>query len=280
MKKTRDKHATEITRRVTNEKQLEQVDKRHENSTKNDTELIKKKTTEQKKNVVTSIKASSNSEVNKSDKSKMMILCDQHGRGLGKSIGKRVGGTTTVQTIIKPNARYDKVIDNIVNISQDFSLADNIVVKAGYNDFLRGKYPSFKNINDKLKHCTHTNITLVSVPYITEDYITNTNTFIYKFNIRLNDYVTRLNKYAEGKVTFLELNKVNGNILNLSQSTQNICELVNINRTKDFTKNLVFAKTTSLNITTQNQTKSNLMVPQEPVIRDSPSPTRQTNFLQ
>ncbi|KAG5873988.1 Copia protein, partial [Gonioctena quinquepunctata] len=175
--------------------------------------IDKKKTTEQKKNVVTSIKASSNSEVNKSDKSKMMILCDQHGRGLGKTIGKRVGGTTTVQTIIKPNARYDNVIDNIVNISQDFSLADNIVIIAGYNDFLRGKYPSFKNINDKLKHCTHTNITLVSVPYITEDYITNTNTFIYKFNIRLNDYVTRLNKYAEGKVTFLELNKYSRVIL-------------------------------------------------------------------
>ncbi|KAG5885049.1 hypothetical protein JTB14_033368 [Gonioctena quinquepunctata] len=145
---------------LTNEKQLVQVEERHENSTKNNTELIKKKTTEQKKNVMTSIKASSISEVNKSDKSKMMILCDQYGRGLGKTIEKRVGGTTTVQTIIKPNARYDNFIDNIVNISQDFSLADNIVILAGYNDFLRGKYPSFKNINDKLKHCTHTNITV------------------------------------------------------------------------------------------------------------------------
>ncbi|CAG9824527.1 unnamed protein product [Phaedon cochleariae] len=141
---------------VIEEMQLEQVDEHHVKRRDNSSETInngKLRKLARVDNGVKNMEVRNDSKIEfgtklKEDiKNKILILSDQYGRGLGKTLQFHMG-CTTVQTITKPNAKYEHIINNAVKLSEDFTLADNMVIIAGYNDFQQGKYPSFRNIND------------------------------------------------------------------------------------------------------------------------------------
>ncbi|KAG5865756.1 hypothetical protein JTB14_008386 [Gonioctena quinquepunctata] len=136
-------------------------------------------------------------------KPKILILCDETGYGLGKTFSRIYGNTFNIQSIIKPSANFENVIDDVINLSDNYCLDDHIIILAGSNDFKTKKYPSFKKLNSKLKICTNTNIILSSVPY-NRNY--KVNEMIYRYNIKLNDYAMKLNHYAEGNISFLDIN--------------------------------------------------------------------------
>lgn len=113
-----------------------------------------------------------------------------------------------MQAVIKPNAGYCRVIEDIVSLSKDYTLNDHIVILAGQNDFYRGRYPLFKALNESLKQCTHTNLHLLSIPYSTKK--VRCNKFVYKFNVKMAEYALKLDSCARGNVTFLDINDSKG----------------------------------------------------------------------
>ncbi|KAG5865101.1 hypothetical protein JTB14_004453 [Gonioctena quinquepunctata] len=83
--------------------------------------------------------------------SKILILGDEWGHGLGKSISKFIGNEFSIETLIKPGAYFLYVIEDIINLSTNFGLNDYIIVFAGSNDFHAKKFPLFREINSKAK---------------------------------------------------------------------------------------------------------------------------------
>lgn len=144
-----------------------------------------------------------------SKRPRLLILCDQYGYKLNRILSSSLGGFT-VQLIVKPNAGFENVIQDVAGLSACFTRSDYIVIIAGANDFARNKYPSFRMINSRLKCCTHTNIILASVPYFM--YNERVNKFVYRFNCKLLEYTLRLNRYAEASVSFLDVNDSGGHL--------------------------------------------------------------------
>lgn len=132
---------------------------------------------------------------------KLLVLCDQTGYGIGSELGMYLRDYQ-IQSIIKPHAPYESVIEDIVKLSERFGGDDCIVIMAGVNNFARGRHPSFRELNSRLKHVTHTNIVLASLPL---NFSGRYKKFVRKYNNVLEQYAARLNRYACAKVSFLDL---------------------------------------------------------------------------
>ncbi|KAG5883081.1 hypothetical protein JTB14_031192 [Gonioctena quinquepunctata] len=154
---------------------------------------------------------------------KIFILCDELGYGLGKSISKFIGNEFSIETLIKPGAYFVDVIEDIINLSTNFGLNDYIIVLAGSNDFHAKKIPLFREINSKAKCSSHTNIIFSSVPYGNH---VELNDFIYKFNLKLNDYSHKLNHYAEGDISFFDLNNVKGSMISRKEIVKKFLNII------------------------------------------------------
>lgn len=132
---------------------------------------------------------------------RVLVLCDQSGRGLASMLGKRIQGR--MQTVIKPGAFFEDVLENIVSLTRDFGLEDYVVVVAGVNNFRRGICPSLRRIQKKIEQCSHTNVLLASVPY--RSVVPWSRTLAAGFSVRADEYMSRLDHYARGKIRWLDV---------------------------------------------------------------------------
>lgn len=141
---------------------------------------------------------------------KIMILSDEYGRYLDSFIKNKCNSVTT-ETIIKPGALFQNVIEDIVSLTRNYTLNDYVLIVAGTNDFKKMKYPFFKDIQSKIRYCTGTNIIFTSIPsvYCLRKY----QTFVQKFNDKLSEYAFRLNQIAEGNVRCLDFCTKEGKLL-------------------------------------------------------------------
>lgn len=110
---------------------------------------------------------------------------------------------------------------------------------AGINNFVGGKYPSVKVINSKLREVTHTNIVMTSVPLPNNEskYV---HKFVHKYNEKMKEYAARLDKYACGNVSFLDVNYCSPREVTKRLAS----DILSHRRAKN--KNLVFVRTTDL----------------------------------
>lgn len=182
-----------------------------------------------------------NNETHTGSSRKMLLLCDEHGQDLGRQLLKYFNKSLLmVQSIVKPGASFSGVIEDIESLTKNFTLLDYVVIIAGSNDFLNRTYPLFRIINQKIKQCTHTNIIFTTVPFNGNKKL---NHFIYKFNIRLSEYVFKLNKYSEGNIQLIDLNNTKGYKKNNSVVLQNIEEIFLEQKKANNNKNLLFINT-------------------------------------
>ncbi|KAG5865096.1 hypothetical protein JTB14_000871 [Gonioctena quinquepunctata] len=141
---------------------------------------------------------------------KIIILADETGRGLNEELRKRfINEDIDISSIMKPGSSYDKVIDNIENLTLSFTCQDLVIIMAGKNNFSRNKYPSIRNINHKLKTC-NTNVIFLSTPMLTDlhsDRRTN-------FNKKFYDFFEVSNKYNKIAVSWLNIDNSYGQMLN------------------------------------------------------------------
>lgn len=123
---------------------------------------------------------------------------DETAKGMNSSLS-RVLTTHHIESVLKPGARLNSVMESLDKLTQSFDLSDYVIIKAGSNDFRNGKPPSFKAILNKLRQCTHTNIIFFSVReqgrYLKQ---------IQKFNDCLQRFVHRYDSCCEGSVFYVE----------------------------------------------------------------------------
>lgn len=148
----------------------------------------------------------STSQFNNSKKNRVLLLTDGRGKQLNTLIRKKTNNEYDILTFIKSGALMNRVIENIEHLAKDLTHLDHLVIMAGSNDLLQGQMPSFKLICNKLKLCSHTNISFISVPYVKNDCFKNN--YIYKYNDKLNNFLYRFNKFAEGQISYIEINDI------------------------------------------------------------------------
>lgn len=170
---------------------------------------------------------------------RLLILCDQLGYKLNTILRTKLR-TYSIQTIIKPYACYSDVVVDLVKLTADFTKADFVLILAGANDFKSRKYPLFRDLNSKVKYCTHTNILLASTPFFSDSL--RLNGHVHRFNSRLKGYAERLDSFAEAQVSFIEVNDQSaGAMFNRHEAARRIVRGV-LHR-KVYGKNLKFVTT-------------------------------------
>lgn len=182
------------------------------------------------------------------NRGRLLLLCDETGYSFKNQLLRSVGNNFRMETIIKPNACFGEVIDSVVGLSHDYTLRDFIIILGGCNDLKNGKYPSFKEINSRVKLCTHTNIIFLTLPYFKQERYLNTN--VHKFNLKLEEYSSRLNKYAEGKVALVDIN--NKKRLLKRGKVELINEIIAVINSKKQNSNLIFVNCINIEHTLSN----------------------------
>lgn len=145
------------------------------------------------------------------DRRKLLVLSDDYGRNVGKFLYReRRFHNFQIQSIYKPGASYQQVIENLEDLSRNFTNRDHVVIIAGSNNFTRAtKYPLFKDIWNKVEKCRDLNFTLVNVPYKKKSVA---NHYIRKFNQKLSDFVVKINRYIPGRVDIVDVGDKTGGI--------------------------------------------------------------------
>ncbi|CAG9771145.1 unnamed protein product [Ceutorhynchus assimilis] len=179
----------------------------------------------------------------KEDKrNKILILCDEAGRGLNGLLEKKLKQDYCVQCIIKPGAPYVDVIHNMEQLVKDFTKSDCVIVLAGSNEFQQG-YPA----TDK---------------FVIAKRI---NSFFQKFY----SFAKKVNQVSEGR--FLLLNCLIK--AKKGKKFENIAELIKLNLKEKNEKNLIFVPTIS------REEFFNVVNKTQPSTRSTPK-TSNLNFLE
>lgn len=148
--------------------------------------------------------------VNELKKNKILVLCDDGGRNLGKFLSNMLGHDYFVQTVMKPGASLADVVSGIESLTKNFTMNDFVIILGGLNDILRGKYPSFRLLNKKLKQLQHTNLIAVTIPlHIRPEYYF----YITKFNNKLENYMIHLDRYLSGRVSTVGVDGIKGSAM-------------------------------------------------------------------
>lgn len=127
-------------------------------------------------------------------------------------------------SVIKPGARLSDVMHRIEFLADNYTLNDHIIIIAGSNDICAGKTPSFRFICNKLKQCSHTNVLFTSVPYFSNKHFQQRH--IYKYNVKLSDFLCKFNNYIQGYAGFVEINNKSAHNLK-TYIAQSISDIIN-----------------------------------------------------
>lgn len=171
-------------------------------------------------------------------KRQLLIISDELGRGLNKSLTEYLGKSNfIVQSFIKPGASYHSTMDNIEDLTRNFTSNDYILIMTGSNDFISNQNPSLRFILNKIEKCSNTNIIFSATP-VTPDNIKNSR-WIQKFNYRLQEKIVKVNNVSENKVCFLDITKENMFKLRNKEIADKVITIINNNK---YNKNLVYVK--------------------------------------
>lgn len=164
---------------------------------------------------------------------KMLILCDEAGRGLRKALYESFNKDYQVQCIIKPGASFMEVVTNIEQLVKYYNKNDCVIVLAGSYEFERTKLPKVREIWQKIKYCTHTNLIFLPHPAVQKFVFSEK---IYKFYNRFHFFIDKVNWVSEGAISFLNYFDSGRNKWGL------IPEMIlnSLNSNKGLVKNLLF----------------------------------------
>lgn len=169
---------------------------------------------------------------------KMLILCDEAGRGLRKALHESFKKDYQVQCIIKPGASYIEVVTNIEQFVKHYNKNDCVIILAGSSEFQQKKLPRVREIWQKIKYCTHTNLIFLSHPDIQKFVISDK---IDKFYNKFHFFIDKVNWVSEGVISFLNY------FDNGKKKWGLVSELIlnNLNPNKGLVKNLLFVPLTN-----------------------------------
>lgn len=171
---------------------------------------------------------------------RILLLADDFGRDIGKPLKSLLDASNyNIQTLYKPGAKFLNVIEDVKNLTKDFTLRDHVVIAAGTNNFVgRGEHPLFRHIWSQIKLCPDTNFTFVGVPYANNYYA---NELIHKFNNKLLHFCNKLHSCLQGYFSFIDVNQ-ESNIMRKGK----LCKLIYrdiVLAENSCQKNLIFVRT-------------------------------------
>lgn len=140
---------------------------------------------------------------NSHKKNKILILSDKTLGNLREKLTYALEEKFSITAIIKPNASFENIVEDIENLSKDFSKNDYIIVQGGLVNAKRGVgiarnvFPAINNA------CSRTNLLFISLPFWRDRYVLN------GFIKRINDEIYKeiyMKPENSGTVKFLDIN--------------------------------------------------------------------------
>lgn len=175
----------------------------------------------------------------------ILILGDDLSKNVVLKLKKKLCDSKyKISAIVKPGALLHQVIENMELLTKNFTINDYVIIVGGSNDIDSKTTPSFRTICKKLKLCTHTNVIFSSVPFFKNNYKNYLkNSHIYKYNVRLNEFLFKFNKCVEGQTRYMEINNNNTSKQIRGEILEGIINILN----KPFQRNnLRFIKTSEV----------------------------------
>lgn len=198
-------------------------------------------------NTSSAVSAKQNHIYSQSNKSisKILVISDDYGRNINKLVYSKLDRKRyIVQSIIKPGAHFNQVVENLEALTLNYTLEDHVIVIAGSNNFNKShRYPLFRDICNKIKNVRNTNITFTTVPFRWH----GKNHFIDKFNKKLIDFIQRIDRYVPSKVSIIDVNNSFRQNLTKSELARKITDII-LNKNANINKTLVFINTNGTNI--------------------------------
>ncbi|KAF2881903.1 hypothetical protein ILUMI_24284 [Ignelater luminosus] len=170
------------------------------NSTiQNTTDKQQIQTDTNKTEVRTKQKGSSTINTNTADrkdgKSRLLILADSHGRDMARLCKNTSSDKFITQCILKPNALFQNVTENISNLTKDSNKRDYVILIAGVNNALKGIKISDETVIETFNQMQKTNLICGTVSYWHGRHILNQ--FSYEINPTLFNTVQQFSSNVE-----------------------------------------------------------------------------------
>ena len=129
-------------------------------------------------------------------------------------------------------------MENAENLTRDLNLQDYVIFIGGSNDIYNNKIPSFRDMCSKLKLCINTNILFSSIPLDNRN--KNMKERILKYNLKLNNFLSKFNNYMEGRIQYADINDKLGRKLTYNAFAELVSHYISTNACVG--KNLIFIK--------------------------------------
>jgi hypothetical protein len=102
-----------------------------------------------------------NSSNSKCSTKKVLLLGSSHGRGLREHLHSILGDEYMVTNIFTPSATLGNVVEELKELSKDFTKDDHVIIVEGPGNSLNYKIEN--DINSIAKNSTHTNVVFVGL---------------------------------------------------------------------------------------------------------------------
>ncbi|KAK9688347.1 Reverse transcriptase (RNA-dependent DNA polymerase) [Popillia japonica] len=124
---------------------------------------------------------------------RILFLGDSQFRGIAGIADSIFGPSYSIESIFKPNALFEHVIEDVAALTQSFTNSDYVFVCAGTNNVLHGASVNNAKLNNVFSSLTRTNVVFLSVPYWSDKI--EYNKLAYQFNCKINDIVCEFDDF-------------------------------------------------------------------------------------
>lgn len=127
------------------------------------------------------------STLNCSGQDRIMVVGDSQSRGSSAILKDYIRNGSIIETIVKPGAVFESVIEDLKKLTASFTKNDCVIVIAGTNNILSGQKLNKETVKDLMTELCHTRCLFVSVPFFSNNKLFNMCVNI--FNSDLNDCI-------------------------------------------------------------------------------------------
>ncbi|KAK9730428.1 hypothetical protein QE152_g15205 [Popillia japonica] len=166
---------------------------------------------------------------NRQHRQKILILGDSHVRNTAKILQSTMDKDVySAQAICKPNATFKDIVNDIANLTRDFTEHDFVIIQAVSNDVLKRELTVKNDFmeyvfmelkrelvkNDFMEYVfmelAKTNVIFLSIPYWSGRSVLNN--LIYDYNCRVYNIIQ---SFSMQNISFVETNRVLGGVCSM-----------------------------------------------------------------
>jgi TolA-binding protein len=125
-------------------------------------------------------------------KPKLLLLADSHGADVLRPLCKIRRNDYDATADIIQNGTSDRILLNFKEKIAEFKKSDCVVIMCGSMDYnINPIYNTITLLNEAVKLASHTNIVICDIPYSVNEYASNYNKFVKRFNTTLHKKIDK-----------------------------------------------------------------------------------------